>query len=188
MKIKFNEVIQENPIVAAIKDEKDLELALKTDIEIIFLLSGEILTLKETVEKIKAANKLVYVHIDLINGLSRDKYALEYIKKTMNVDGIITTKSNLVKIAKEMNFFVVQRFFIFDSISLKKAIKIIRVSKPDAIEILPGVIPKVIEQISKKVKVPIVTGGLIDQKDEIYKVLNAGADGISTTDKKMWEM
>lgn len=188
MNREFNDRIQSNPVVAAIKDVEKIDTVIKTDVAIIFLLSGEILTLGKVVEKIKKAKKLVYVHVDLINGLSRDKFALDYIKEKVPVDGIITTKSSMAKLAKEMGFFVIQRFFIFDSMSLKKAIKIIETSKPNAIEILPGIVPKVVEKLSKKIKVPIITGGLIDKKEEIFKSLNAGADGISTTDEKMWEM
>ena len=54
-------------------------------------------------------------------------------------------------------------------------------------EILPGVMPKIIKRICNLVNVPVITGGLIDEKEDIINALRAGAEGVSTTDKKLWD-
>ncbi|BDU51395.1 glycerol-3-phosphate responsive antiterminator [Haliovirga abyssi] len=188
MSNKFYEVIQDNPIIAAIKNQNMLEDVLKSPVEIIFLLNGELFTLKETVKKIKDAKKLVYVHIDLIDGLSKSVAALKYIKDEINPDGIITTKSSLIKAAKDLGFFTIQRFFIVDSLSLKKSYEIIKNVKPNAIEMLPGIIPSVVKQVAKNTNTPLITGGLVNTKEDIVENLKSGADGVSTTNKELWYM
>ena len=51
MKNNFLESIQDNPIIAAITDIKYLDDALEAPSQIIFLLTGSILNLKEIVDK-----------------------------------------------------------------------------------------------------------------------------------------
>jgi predicted Fe-Mo cluster-binding NifX family protein len=56
------------------------------------------------------------------------------------------------------------------------------------IEILPGVIPKVIKNISASTRKPVVAGGLIDSKDDVIMALNAGATCVSTSKMEIWQM
>ena len=44
--VTTNREIDDNPIVAAVKDEKELELTLESDIQVIFILFGNILNIK----------------------------------------------------------------------------------------------------------------------------------------------
>lgn len=80
----------------------------------------------------------------------------------------------------------VQRFFIIDHHSFETTMESIKMFLPDMIEIMPGVIPKIISKFSENVKIPIITGGLIETKSEIMDALKAGASGISTSNKKLW--
>ena len=89
--------------------------------------------------------------------------------------------------AKKNGICVIQRFFILDSFSFKNTITHIRENKPDAVEILPGVMPKIIKRICNLINVPVITGGLIDEKEDIINALGGGAVGISTTDKNIWD-
>ena len=61
-------------------------------------------------------------------------------------DAIITTKHSIVAFAKKNNIKVIQRFFILDSFSFKNTITHIRENSCDAVEILPGVMPKIIKR------------------------------------------
>lgn len=188
MENKFTAKIQLNPIISAINNPSTLNNALKSPTEIIFLLKSNLLDLKETVDKVVSTGKGVYIHIDLIEGLSRDIFALKYVRDNISPDGIITTKSSLIKAAKDMGMFTIQRLFILDSLSLDSAIKSVNSAKPDAIEILPGIMPRITEVINKETKIPVINGGLITLKEEVISCLNAGAVGISTTNEKIWYM
>ena len=54
-------------------------------------------------------------------------------------------------------------------------------------EIMPGVIPKVIQRLSKE-KVPVIAGGLIETKAEVTAALRSGATAISTGRPELWEL
>ncbi|QNO14633.1 glycerol-3-phosphate responsive antiterminator [Alkalicella caledoniensis] len=188
MKNNFYDKIQCNPIISAVNSLDKLDTAIESPSEIVFLLKGNLLNLKETVEKVAKSKKAIYIHLDLIEGLSRDIYALKYIKDNVRPDGIITTKSSLVRIAKELDMFAIQRLFILDSLSLETGIKSIKSTKPDAVEILPGIMPRITKILHKETNIPIINGGLITLKEEVINSLGSGAIGISTTNEKIWYM
>jgi glycerol uptake operon antiterminator len=184
----FFERVNKNPIIAAVKDVDNFDLALTSSCEIIFLLTGSIFNLKHLVEKGSQANKGVYVHLDLLEGFSRDFTSLKFINEQIKPEGIITTKPSLVKKAGEMNIFTIQRLFIFDSLSLKTAIDSIRSTKLDAIEILPGIMPRIIQRIIEETKIPLIAGGLIETKEDVIQTLKAGAIGVSTSNQEIWNL
>lgn len=188
MKNTFFTNITETPIIAAINNLDKLDRAISSPCSNIFLLTGNIINIEEIVYKIRSNNKGAYIHMDLIDGISKDSWGLEYLVKNVNPDGIITTKSNLIKVCKEMDVFAIQRLFMLDSLSIESGIRAIEITKPDAVEILPGIIPKVISKMYKMTKVPIITGGLIKDKEDVIDNLNAGAMGISTSCEEVWYM
>lgn len=179
-------LFKENPIIPAIKDENDITQALKTDNEIIFILTSTITNVADMVKRIRDKGKVAFIHFDLVDGLARSVYALDWLAEKTGTDGIITTKTNLVRSARERNIFVIQRFFILDSLSIDSAFKAIKEHKPDAIEILPGLMPKVIKMFADATSMPVIAGGLIHDKDDIMAALNAGAYSVSSTRHSTW--
>ncbi|MFU0825498.1 glycerol-3-phosphate responsive antiterminator [Clostridium sp.] len=188
MKSEFYDKLSINPIIAAVKDEKALERAIKSPSEVIFLLKGNICNIENIVNKVKAEGKNIYVHMDLMDGFGKDAFAIKYMKEKVNPSGIITTKSNLVKISKEMNMFCIQRLFMIDNLSLETGVNSINSIRPDAVEIMPGIMPKITRKIKGQTKVPIIAGGLIIDKEDVIESLKAGAMGISTSREEIWEM
>ena len=189
---EFINKIESNPIIAAVKDNDGLEIALTEDIEIIFVLYGDICSIPTIVDKIKNAGKVAMVHVDLITGLNNSKdVCLDFIKNNTKADGIITTKSNLIQHARELELNTVLRYFILDSLALQNIEKQARSPgiKPDIIEFLPGIVlPKMIKRINKVSRVPIIAGGLIADKEDVMNALDAGALAISTTNRDVWEL
>ena len=55
------------------------------------------------------------------------------------------------------------------------------------IEIMPGIIPKIIKSLAAEINTPIIAGGLIETEAEISSVLEAGATAISTGNKELWK-
>ena len=177
--MKIKEVLERNPVIPAIKNDMYLEEAKNSSSEIVFVIISNLLNVTDIVAELKKAGKIVFVHVDMIEGLSSSAYGVEYIIKT--------TKHNVVSLANKNEIPVIQRFFILDSFSFKNTIAHIRENKPSAIEILPGIMPKIIKKIKNMLNVPIIAGGLIDEKEDVINALKAGAEGISTTDKSLWE-
>ncbi len=185
---EFFSNVHNNPIIAAINDMNKAEAAINSPCKIIFLLAGDIFNIKSIVDRVKDNSKLIYVHIDLMEGFSKDVVALRFINEHICPDGIITTRGNLVRTAKEMNIFAIQRLFVLDSLSLDTGIKSIKSTRPDAIEILPGIMPRITKLIHSETKIPIITGGLISDKDDVIQNLKSGAVGISTSKEEIWYM
>lgn len=184
----IKEILERNPIIPAVKNDVNLIEAIHSNSEIVFVIMADILNIKDIVTKLKEANKIVYVHIDMVDGLSSSNNGVEFLMKEITPDGIITTKHNLVTFAIKNNISVIQRFFVLDSFSLSNTLSHIRENTPNAVEILPGLMPKIISRIDRSVKIPVITGGLIDEKEDIINALGAGAMGISTTDKDLWNI
>lgn len=185
---KFRESFEDFPIIAAVRNDEDLEECLKTDCQNIFILYGSIMTIKDIVEKITNSGKYAFVHMDMIEGLSSKEVAVEFIRNNTSACGIISTKSSLIKKGKELGLFTIQRFFILDSLAIKNIKKQIEQSKPDIIEILPGLMPRVITSLKNEVKYHVIAGGLISCKEDILNALDAGATAISTTNSRLWYM
>lgn len=188
IKNEFYDKIRENPIIAAVNSLDKLDKAIASPCEIIFLLTGSIFNLQEMVNSIKVSGKIVYIHLDLIEGFSRNVCALKYINENIAPNGIITTKSSLIRAAKEMGLFSIQRLFMLDALSLESGINSIKTIRPDAVEILPGIMPRVTKTISTEANIPIITGGLISDKEDVIASIKAGAIGISTSKEEIWYM
>jgi len=188
MNKQYREAIEDFPIIAGIRSEQDLTECLKTDCQNIFILYGNVLNIGSITKRITDAGKYAYVHMDMIEGLASKEISVDFIKEHTTADGIISTKSALIKKAKELNLFTIQRFFILDSLAVKNVKKQMEQTRPDFIEILPGLMPRIITTLKKEVGQRVIAGGLISQKEDIIEALNAGATAISTTNSQLWYM
>lgn len=188
-KPSFFELIEANPVIAAVKDDEGLDVCCANDeIKVVFILYGDICSIGRIVHRIKDADKIAMVHVDLMEGLSGKEVAVDYIKEHTRADGILSTKSGLIKRGRELGLYTMLRTFIIDSLSYENVVKQIANAKPDMLEILPGVMPKIIKRMTKTVKIPIVAGGLISDREDVMNALSAGAISVSTTNPKVWKM
>jgi glycerol-3-phosphate responsive antiterminator len=189
---EFVEKIEAAPVIAAVKDDEGLANCLRSDVDVVFVLYGDVCSIADIVKAIKAAGKTAMVHIDLVSGLSAKESAVDFIGKYTEADGIITTKSNLISHAKEIGLDTVLRYFVLDSMALlniEKQSHLGSAARPDVIEILPGVLPpKMIREVCSKSRVPVICGGLIKEREDVMNALKGGAAAISTTSPKVWFM
>ena len=141
-------------IIAAVRSGEELNFAVESSVEIIFMLAPNIATLKEQADSVHKAGKKLFIHLDLAEGIGKDEYGILFAKE-QGADGIISTRTNIIKLAKKAGMFTVQRFFIVDSHSIDTTIESLKSSKPDMIEIMPGIISKVIKKLKKELDMPI---------------------------------
>ena len=186
MKKEFKEALEESPIIVAVKDEEGLKKCVTSDSRVIFILYGDILTIPDIVATVKDAGKIAMVHIDLITGLSSKEVTVDFLKKYTKADGIITTKPNLIKRAKELGFYTVLRFFLIDSMAYENIDRQVKVAKPDIIEVLPALMPKIVSKVCKLSPTPVIAGGLVSEKEDVMTLLQAGAISISSTNENVW--
>ncbi|HOJ92538.1 MAG TPA: glycerol-3-phosphate responsive antiterminator [Dictyoglomaceae bacterium] len=183
----FLEVLKGNPIISAVREEERLSQALQSKSKVLFLLKTNVLTLPNLVQEIKSHGKLVFIHLDLLEGLAQDKYALRYLGDVVGIDGIITTRTNLIQQAKAEELLAVQRFFVLDSSALATGVRIMQTAEPDLVEILPGIIfIHLGEELKAQIPYPLIAGGLIRTPEEAKDILKAGATAISTTSVGLW--
>lgn len=176
----------ESQMIASVKNEEDLKYALTSNSNIVFLLTGNLMTIADYIQQLRAVDKHVFLHLDFIDGLSNSKNAISYVAKYWKPNGIITTKSHIVKLANEVGLKTIQRIFLLDWAAINKGMEMVKSCKPDAVEILPGIIPKVIDQLCRELDYPIIAGGLISDLSEVHAALEAGALAVSSGNPDMW--
>ncbi|EYE88747.1 glycerol uptake operon antiterminator regulatory protein [Fervidicella metallireducens AeB] len=184
----LEEIFIENPVIAAIRNDEDLENVCESKAKIVFVLYGNILNLKSICNKLKENRKFVFVHIDMMEGIRGDFLGIQFIKKEASPFGIITTKPSNIKYAKQLGLCSIQRIFIIDSFSLKSGIKNVKEQMPDAIEVMPGIASKIIASIEDKVNIPVIAGGLISTKKDVVECLSMGAMAVSTSNLELWNL
>lgn len=172
-------------IIAAVRSAQELAEAVKSDAWMIFMLAPNIEDIKAQAELVHRVGKKLFIHLDLAEGIGKDEYGIRFAKE-QGVDGIISTRTNIIKFAKKENLFAVQRFFAVDSQSVRTTIETAKSSKADMIEIMPGILFKVIGSLCEKTDIPIIAGGLIDSADEINSAIESGAAAVSTGKKNLW--
>jgi glycerol uptake operon antiterminator len=140
---------------------------------------------REMLYGLKFSGKKYLVHLDLAKGVGKDESGIRFLKR-IGVDGVISTKVNIIKMARECDMFTVQRFFMVDSHSFDTSLDALKNSKPNMIEIMPGTLTKIIGRLRSETDLPIVAGGLIETRDEIEEALSCGAYAVSTGKKEFW--
>ncbi|MEY8386799.1 glycerol-3-phosphate responsive antiterminator [Oscillospiraceae bacterium 38-13] len=182
----FLDAMHDAPVIAAVKDNEGLERALASDNTVIFLLYGTILNISDLIRKTKAAGKMAFVHIDLIEGMSARDISADFIANRTEADGVISTHPNLIRRARELGLLTIQRFFMLDSLSFSNVLR--QSSNADAVDVLPGAIPSVISHLVQEVRQPLIASGLLLEKSDVVAALSAGAVAVSTTRETLWSI
>jgi glycerol uptake operon antiterminator len=174
---KFFERLNTHRMVASIKEPKQIEIALslRNQLSGVFLLTGHIGVIKGYVDLFKKHDVPVFLHLEKIGGLSTDSYGLDYLAKVIKPTGIISTKTNVVKIAKKMGLFTIQRFFLVDTEGLEN------ISKS-----LCQIAPDMIGEIKKFTSIPIITGGLLFERSHTMECMRHGATAVSSSKSELW--
>lgn len=177
-------IMEEHPIILGMSSEEDFEIIRNNDSKVVFTLFGTVSEIGNTVHALKEIGKTVIVNVDMVDGLSSKNSAVDYIMKT-EADGIVSSKSQIIRYAHEQGLFTVHRFFIIDSSSWRSIEKQLEVSRADVINIAPGW-TKVIQWTVEKYRMPVIASGLVCDKAIAIDNLKAGAIAICTTNHDVW--
>ena len=181
----MRDTFERAPIIAAVH-ENGWQAALRSAAEVLFLLKSNILTLSEQIAQAHMLGKRVFVHIDLADGIGKDEAGVKFLA-SCKVDGIISTRGALIRVANGLGLCTVQRFFVMDSQGVQNSLHVLESSKPDFIEILPGVVDKVTHRFAER-GFPTIAGGLIESKAEVTAALSSGAIAVSTGCEALWNL
>ena len=95
--------MEKSQVIAAVRTNQEFMLALNSKVKTVFMLSTNIEEIKEQVALAHEKGKKLFVHIDLAEGIGKDAYGVKFLKN-QGVDGIISTRTNLIKLAKKKAF------------------------------------------------------------------------------------
>jgi glycerol uptake operon antiterminator len=177
------------PIIPYVTDWKIPEPELLGHADVLFLSGGEIAEIPGVFEKLD--NRLtrdipIMLHIDLISGLTNDEAGLRYVASFGRVVGIITTKHHMVRTIRKLGMYTVVRLFLQDGRAVERGMSIVQRSKPDAIEMLPGIATTLITDHLKHISIPYIAGGLIRSEETAQRILEAGCQAVSTSNSSLW--
>ena len=188
-KEEFLSALKKSPVIAAAKDDNGLDACLLSPCDVVVVLFGNILDIAEITKKITDAGRIAIVHLDLIDGLSASPSAVDYVQHKTHAAGIISTKSVIIKRAKQVGLIAIQRFFLLDSLALANISKQISSNHPDFIELIPGAMPKIISEVTNSLTdVPVITGGLIRDTQDVINALTSGAIAVSVTNCRLIDL
>ena len=176
-------------VIPACRNEEEFACALHLPrAPSLISLFGDINSLPELIRRADEAGKLLLLHLDLVGGIGRDRAGIQFLAK-LGLKGLITTKPQLAKMARQEGMRVIQRMFLVDSESLKTGISLLKGFRPDAIEALPASTPaSVLAELKAATDVPILVGGLVRSQNDVTQAVANGACAVSTSRRDLWEM
>ena len=185
--LDFRASLVRKPVIAGLKSDKDLMKACEAGIEVCFFLVGNVFELRRVAEGCRNHKQMIFAHVDLIQGVARDKFGIQFLAEELGVDGILTTKGHLIAAAKSNGLLTIQRLFMLDSEALRTGLRMVETSKPDAVEILPALsLPSLARRIPKGLP-PMIGGGLVETEEELEAVLRTPAIAVSTSKPELWK-
>ena len=156
-KKRFLEATEACPVIPEIKNDEWLKALPESDSGIAYIVYGDICSIADIVDRVKAEGKLAIVHIDLIVGLSTKEICVDFIKKYTKADGIISMKPAMIRRAN------------------------------DIVEFMPAGLAKVMKYLVETIDKPVVATGLSQDFEDVMAALKAGAIAVATSNKELWD-
>ncbi|MFX4300996.1 glycerol-3-phosphate responsive antiterminator [Alicyclobacillus tolerans] len=173
-------------VILAARSIKDYEQLLVHPCPVIILMNVHLSQLQSLVTLAHKHAKQLWLHADLVQGLKHDEAAAQFLCQNIRPDGLISTHAQTVLIARKHNVTAIQRIFLIDSHSLETSYRILANSQPDYIEVLPGIVPHLLEEVRQRTGRPVLAGGFIRSQAEVVTALEHGALAVTTSNKKLW--
>lgn len=180
-------LFQQTPIIPAVRKLAHVDQAIAAHGKIIYFLTGDPESSETVLQQVVAAGKFPIVNLDLFNGFSRDKYAVNYLKRC-GACGIISTHFDPLRHAHAQGLYSIQRTFLLDSGAMDAVTNQLKNSTIDALEVLPAqVAPKLLERVRAiSPEFPVVGGGLVNTMKEAEELLLQGLNAVSISNPEMW--
>jgi glycerol uptake operon antiterminator len=175
-------------ILPAISNHSDLRKFLTTSLEYGILMNFQLAQLPELIKLMKEHQKKVLIHAELIKGLSSDEFGTIYLIQVLGVDGIISSKPKAMEVCKKRGVIGIFRLFIRDSISFEQSMSVAKSITPEYLEILPASATDIIEEVHRNLTAKILMGGMIKNRHDVERCLQAGAIAITTSNPELWSL
>lgn len=179
-------LLREAPVIAAVREKTQLSRALASPVRMVFLLGGDMFSLPDLVRTAREAGKPVFVHLDFVEGVSRDAAGVRLIARAIQPDGVLSTRAPLLKVASEEGLATVLRMFMVDSSSMETGERMVRNCSPNLVEVMPGLVTRAIQLLGERIAPPVIAGGMLELERDVRAALSAGALAASTSSEKLW--
>jgi len=179
------------PIIPYLTEGVDRHAATIASASIVMIGGGELAELPALLAKLQKPpfEKLpVLLHIDLVNGLANDESGLKYVATLDGVDGVVTVRHHLAPTARKLGLMSVVRLFLQDGRAVERGLGVIDKSKPDAVEVLPGVAFLQVADRFNNLPIPCIAGGLIRSAQVVEQILAGGCRAVSTSNVELWKL
>lgn len=187
MRHQLIRTMEQNPVVPALKDPARLAECLHAGSGVVFVLCGDILNIGELIDRLHRGGKKAVIHADLVTGLAPKEIAADFLQRC-GADGIISTRPALIRRGRELDLLTILRVFALDSKAISNLRGEVDSCAPDMLEILPGMLPRTLSRLSRELKIPLIAGGLLEEKADILSALSAGALCVSASNEHLWDM
>lgn len=179
--------LEDCSIIAAVNSAEAFEAALVSPPRALYILTGNPLTLPAMLSRAREAGKMCLLNMDFLDGLARDRFAVEFLA-AHGASGIVSTRFETLKAAHTLGLFTVQRTFALDSAAVNAAKKSLAQFRPNAVEVLPAIAaPKVVKRLlGEYPDLTIIGGGLVESVKEIEGLLSAGVHAVTVSDPRLW--
>lgn len=147
----------------------------------VFLLGGPASEVIGAIKLLAEAHATAFVHLDMVHGIANDAEGIRLLAGLARPHGIISTHPSTIASAKRAGLATVERIFLLDSASLETGLRNVARTEPDAVEVLPGILPDYLGKIAGSIPVPLITGGFVTTPAHVDAALAAGAVAVSTS-------
>jgi glycerol uptake operon antiterminator len=169
-------------VIFAARDPGDVFAMIpETEPTWVFLLGGNAAEVLGASKLLAERGFQAFVHVDMLHGITNDTQGIALLASLGHPAGIITTHPSAAIAAKKAGLLTIERIFLLDSSSVESGLRNVARTQPDAVEVLPGVLPDQITRVADAIEVPLIAGGLITRMEQVNAALEAGALGVSTS-------
>ncbi|HAX17351.1 MAG TPA: hypothetical protein DCY00_01980 [Actinobacteria bacterium] len=181
--------LKKNPIIPCTNNFSDILASKYNNIRIVLLYDLSIFDLMDISRENRTAKKIIILNIDTLKGLFADEYGIRFLKEYIGINMITSSSPKSVNCLKKLDFPVMQSMFILDTKSLKKGIELVKAGRPDLVDIRPGILyPKASGLLRENFDIPVICSGFISNLEELKKILDSGAIGITTSSHELWDL
>ena len=187
IKQEFLRLARKYPVAAALKGPEDMDVALNSDAQLLFVLKGDAFQLAPFIEQAHERGKGVVVHVDLVSGIGKDRAGIQHLRQ-IGVDAIITSRSQLVTSGRAEGLTTIQRLLLMDDSAFDTGVRTIARAAPDIVEVLPGIVfPEVATRLQQLLPGPFIAGGFIRTADAVARIRAAGGILSSSSTYALWK-
>ncbi len=184
---RLSALLEETHIIPCVRAPEFIASSVHAPGKLVYLLFGNPEHIARIVDEVAAAGKAPMVNVDLTAGLSRDEAAISYLAHRQ-VQGIISTHVEPLRVARDFGLFVIKRTFLLDSAALESALRSLEQFLPDALEVMPAIAaPHILPRLRQMYpQLPVIAGGLISTMREIEDLFQQGINSVSVSDSRLW--